>query len=125
MLRKEGLEVCVVERWLPRISIRKDALGFGDLLACDPVKRRVVLIQVITAGNLAARIKKAKALSSLAAWVRVGGEAEFHGWRRGPKGRWFCRRVLLTAADMEGVEISPPIPRRKPRRLERTLFDDC
>jgi hypothetical protein len=123
LLRREGFVVDVVERFIAAMKISKDFLGFIDVIAVHPKERRIVGIQTTSAANLSSRIKKAQGLQTLRDWLTSGGEAEFHGWRRGPKGRWFCRRIAITLENLEGVEFSPPIPRRKPKRAERTLFD--
>jgi hypothetical protein len=38
-LRHEGCAACVVEKWLPAVTQRVDAFGFGDILAVHPGRR--------------------------------------------------------------------------------------
>jgi hypothetical protein len=120
-LRKEGFIAAVVERWLPRLEVRKDVFGFGDILAANPVHRIVMLVQATSVKNVAARLAKARSIPQLAAWLRAGGAFEVHGWEcRG--GRWLVRRVGVNAEDLEPVPLSPRAGRR-PRRNQRLLFD--
>ncbi len=51
-LRKLGMTADVVERWLPRIMVRKDYLGFADVLALDG-QPGVLAIQTTTGANKA------------------------------------------------------------------------
>jgi hypothetical protein len=120
LLRASGFLAAVVERWIPRAGVRKDAFGWADLLACHPVRRQVALVQVTTRGNLAARIAKAKALPELAGWLAAGGLAWFHGWYR-RAGRWHCHAVELTGPDLAAAVLTPT--RRRGRRpQQRELF---
>jgi hypothetical protein len=121
LLRAEGFIVATVERWLPRIERRSDCFGFGDLLACRPRDKAIVLVQVTTLPCLGARIKKAKGLPALGVWMRSGGQAVFHGWTR-RAGKWRLKIVEINAGDLTAVVTSAP-PRRLPcRHLQGELF---
>jgi hypothetical protein len=86
-LRSLGFAVEVVERWLPHAAVRRDCFGWADLLACHARDGIIALVQVTTAGHLAARIDKAKQRPELLAWLKAGGRAWFHGWEE-RAGRW-------------------------------------
>ncbi len=110
LLRDEGWTACVVEHWIgppdkPQLRRRKDAFGFGDILACcrrdfAPTVRdyyQIMLIQSTDGSSLSKRISKAEALPEYGKWLDAGGLVEFHGWaKRGPRGKrklWTCKRV--------------------------------
>ena len=103
LLKAEGFTVATVEAWLPRIKIRRDLFGIGDLLAiragCTPL-----LVQVTTSPNLAARRTKALQTPDLATWLRTGATFELHGWRKGgaagTRKTWLCRREQLRLEDL-------------------------
>jgi hypothetical protein len=119
-LRKEGFRACVVERWLPRVEKRRDAFGFGDVLAAHPVHKIVMLVQATSATNVSARLSKARAIPELAAWLRSGGTFEVHGWSF-QAGKWRVRRVGVKEEDLEPIPLNAR-PRRR-REVQRTLFD--
>jgi hypothetical protein len=119
-LRQRGYLAAVVEHWLPRLKIRRDLFGFGDLLAVHPRDRLIVLVQVTTADHIAHRLAKARARPELAAWLKAGGRFEVHGWaKRG--GKWAVRIVNVAGEDLEPVDLTPR-PRRG-RGRQRGLFD--
>ncbi len=77
-LRRAGFVADVVERFLPGFGergqgIRRDWCHFGDLLACHPRERRIVLVQTTALSCLAAGRKVQEA-------TRAGGVV---GGRRG------------------------------------------
>jgi hypothetical protein len=131
LLRSEGYTVATVEQWLPRLKIRKDLFTIGDLLAVAP-GRPVLLVQVTSGSNLAARRTKALAAPGLAAWLRTGhAEFELHGWRKGgaagARKLWTCRREALTlddltpaetTAEFSGVPLGTPENASGPAQLE-------
>jgi hypothetical protein len=97
LLRKESFTACVVERWIPQVRQRKDAFGFGDILACVPHTpippsdldntqyEGVWLIQATSGSNHAARREKAKAIPELQKWLDSGGRFAVVSWRKGGK----------------------------------------
>jgi NADH:ubiquinone oxidoreductase subunit B-like Fe-S oxidoreductase len=100
LLREAGYAACVVEKWVPQAKKRMDAFGFGDVLACHPGQSSIVLVQVTTASNLAARVTKAKSLPAAKQWLESGGMIELHGWVKRAK-QWRCVRKQLRL--IEGV----------------------
>ena len=102
MLRANGWTVDVTERWIAAIKIRKDWMGFGDLLCCRP--GQIMLVQTTTASNLMARWHKTVALPGAEAWLQSGGAIELHGWaKRGARGErklWCCDVRKVSISDL-------------------------
>jgi len=119
-LRRQGFIACAVERWLPRCNRRRDAFGFGDILAASPRDGVVLLVQATTAAHVAGRLDKAREIPELAGWLRAGAAFEVHGWFL-RAGRWHVRRVAVAAGDLAGVVLSRR-PGRRRRSLQRELF---
>jgi hypothetical protein len=108
-----GYHAVVVERWIPQANVRRDAFGFGDILACHPGEHVVLLVQATTVAHVAHRLAKARALPELAAWLRAGGQFQVWGWeQRG--GRWQPRIVAVEAQDLTAVVLQAP-RRRRPK----------
>ncbi len=120
-LRKSGCIACVVERWIPKANIRKDAFGIGDILAARRGEPGALLVQSTTRANLAARVAKAKQCGELKTWLAApGNRFECHGWEC-RAGRWKCHRVELKGEDLAAVVIEGQ--KRRPRRAkQRELF---
>lgn len=96
-LRNEGFSACVVEKWIPHIRQRKDAFGFGDILACKPSYigcGSVLLVQTTTRANATARMNKICATAEAGIWLASGGRIVVHGWQK-TKGRWVCFEWLM------------------------------
>lgn len=106
-LRERGWIACRVEQTLVMpgrpFANKKDAFGFGDILAANPIEGKIALIQATggQGGNLMARVRRIingelddKKIPFLAIdWIRGGGRIYCHGWaKRKPRGvkrpRW-------------------------------------
>jgi hypothetical protein len=112
----------VVERWIPRVNVRKDLFGVGDILAAHPRDRVILLVQATTAGHLAHRLAKAKGRPELRAWLQAGGLFQAWGWiRRGQ--RWLVKIVSVQAEDLRGIVLESPPHRRPSRHRSLDLFD--
>ena len=130
-LRRAGFVAEIVERWLPGANVRKDFLGFGDVLAFHPTDRRFVLVQVTSTG-VAARRKKilTEKATEAEAWLTAGGEIEVHGWRKildaTGNPRWAIRVDTLRLDDLGALTVDkaprPPAPRR-PRDPQLTFLE--
>lgn len=106
-LRDRGWIVCRVEQTLHMPGKpwgnKKDAFGFGDLLAARPgpeiQQAMIALVQVTSTGNLMARWKKIAAEPLAQKWKEAGGNILLHGWsKRGPRGKrkvWTLREEIL------------------------------
>ena len=61
-MKERGYHVEVVERFIPGANIRKDLLGFGDLLCFKVAHKmageRLVLVQTTSKSNMKARVDK-------------------------------------------------------------------
>ena len=110
LLRKNGWIACVVEKWIDQAGIRKDAFGFGDILAASPRERRTMLVQTTSLPNVPARVKKIQGIPEAGAWLASGSEIEVHGWTL-LAGVWRVKRVQLVGADMRPV-VTVKVPRR-------------
>ena len=96
MLEAVGWTVATVEQTIPHTFIRRDFLGFADLIACSP-SRGIMAIQATGGGNLASRASKTRLEPRSAIWLASGGRVQIHDWvkRKGQKQRE-CRIIELT-----------------------------
>ena len=113
LLRQEGFTATVCESWIPHANLRRDLFGFGDIIGAHPRERRILLVQATSAGHVADRLAKARAIPELTCWLRSGGEFEVWGWRL-VDGRWQVRRVAVLADDLAPVVLSTISRRRRP-----------
>ena len=125
LLRDTGHIACVVERFMPHGNYRLDCFGFADLLAAHPGEQSALLVQATSLSNLSARIKKAKALATLATWLRAGQRFECWGWYKieDAKSRriiWQVKRVAVQPGDQGDVVLEAK--RRGRRKSEPDLF---
>lgn len=96
MLRGRGYTVAVVERSsnFRGVFRRHDLWNIGDLLAIR--RDEIMLVQVTSAPNVSARIKKIAESEHIGA-IRESGMLVFvHGWKKNSKGRYECREVDLS-----------------------------
>ena len=97
LLRKQGYEAAVVERWNPHAKLRQDLFGFADIMAVRPGSPPVML-QVTSRTNHAAR--RSKVLDSLSAHAcaAAGMKVVVHSWGK-LKAGWTLKEDVLTVAD--------------------------
>lgn len=112
-LRKEGWEVCIVEKWLPQAKRRIDAFGFGDILGFKYYSHlkplfgnminyySAVLFQTTSGSNFAARKKKILINPKAIGWLQCGNGICIHGWRKlknkeTGKYHWKCKEEWIT-----------------------------
>lgn len=121
-LRRDGYQVAVVEKWVPRAEVRSDLWRFADVLAVHPVRREFLLVQVTTRGNMSSRLSKSRVQPELAVWLETGGRFEVHGWAM-VDGRWSVKRIEVLSGDVDPVVLArPPRKRRKSRWQPGDLF---
>lgn len=91
LLRAEGFQAAVVERWNPHARIRQDLFGFIDLLALrGPL---TLAVQATTESHVSERIHKIADSPNVAAVREAGWRIEVWGWGK-VAGRWsLTRRV--------------------------------
>jgi hypothetical protein len=98
LLRREGYLAAVAEKWNPHSRTRADLFGFADVLAVR-AGAPVLAVQATSASNHAARVRKARGLPALRAWLAAGCAFEVWSWRKSGR-RWCCRQQALTPADL-------------------------
>ncbi len=88
-LRDEGWTAEVVEHWNPHARIRKDLMGFIDVLAVRGPE--TLAVQTTSAANVSSRIRKIADSPHIAAVREAGWAVHVHGWKK-VKGRWTLHR---------------------------------
>ena len=89
--RDQGVEIGVVERWVPFFAVdgdkkkggvRVDLFGFIDLIAITP--EGIVGIQATSTGNASHRIMKIRTECKgvAAEWAQAGGQIIVIGWKK-------------------------------------------
>ena len=82
-LRGDGYLVQVVEKWNPFARIRQDLFGFIDLIAV--LDSETLAVQVTSASNVSARVKKIAEHPNVGAVRKAGWRIEVWGWTKGKK----------------------------------------
>jgi hypothetical protein len=114
-LRSLGFVAGVVERWLPRVNLRRDLFHCIDLIAVHARDRIVLGVQATSMANISARLNKARQQPELRAWLAAGARFEIHGWcKRG--GRWQVKVVSVEPGDLTAVVLQKP-RRRRPKGM--------
>ena len=121
LLRKEGWEPFVVERWSVRhsgkqlngrqlfwLENRIDLFNFADILAIKAGEPHL-LVQTTSGSNAQARVKKIIAEPRALLWVRSGGLITVHGWRkllrkRGGKAKYWSPLITDVTEEMFDAE---------------------
>ena len=102
-LRLTGWTCQTVEQWIPRLNIRRDLWGVGDVLAMREGSA-VLLVQCTSGTNISARIAKAVSEPRLRTWLATGQRFEVWGWAKRGRGRkvWAVRKVevVLEAGEL-------------------------
>jgi hypothetical protein len=124
ILRRDGFLADVVERFIAGAGehgqgIRRDWGHFGDILACHPGRREILLVQATTASNTAARLAKSKGRPELAVWLQAGGRFEVHSWGL-VDGRWEVKIVGVESNDMG--ELADVVLRHHPKKKRRSRW---
>ncbi len=97
-LELDGWTVGIVEQTIPRTFIKRDFLGFADMIAVSP-SRGIMAVQVTGGGNGSTRAIKTRQEPRSAIWLASGGRIQVHDWvkRAGKKDRE-CRVLEITNA---------------------------
>lgn len=93
-LKDKGYLPVVVERWNAFAKIRQDLWGWCDILAIR--KNEVLAVQVTSAANVSARIKKIQESDTVAKVRDAGIRIEVHGWSKNASNRYVCRVVDIS-----------------------------
>ncbi len=99
LLRDDGYECAIVERWNAFAHVRQDLFGFIDILCMCPY-RGLLGVQTTVAGSMNARLAKIKAEPRSQMFLNAGGHIVIHGWIKGGKrsekpGKWMCKMITL------------------------------
>jgi hypothetical protein len=118
-LRKSGYVADVVERWIAQAGVRKDFLGFADILAFSPHEPGVLAVQATSLSNISSRLAKARSKPELKAWLAAEGRTfEVWGWVL-RAGRWQVKRLAVRGEDLQNVVLeAPPRGRKAAKQLE-------
>lgn len=92
-LRKQGYLACVVEKWIPRARIRKDAFDCIDILAVRPGE--VLGIQATDRTSVSKRIAKIRGLEHFPELQACPIEIRVHGWSKMASGRYELREEVV------------------------------
>ena len=93
-LREQGWHCEVVEKWNHHARIRQDLFGFADLLALRGAE--IMLVQVTSGSNVAARVRKITEHENLPRVREANMRVVVHGWRKDAKGVVHFREVDLS-----------------------------
>lgn len=80
-MRKRGYIAEVVEKWIPKVNVRKDFIGIIDILCFSDFEIGCIGIQTTTATNHSTRKKKALAEPRLKIWLLSGQRFIIHSWK--------------------------------------------
>jgi hypothetical protein len=123
LLKRQGHQVAIVERWNPRARKRQDLFGFLDLLALSQ-DGQTIGVQTTTIDHAATRQAKIEASPTLRALLRAGWVIQVHGWRKptARHPRWSASVRALTPSGWIELTSPParhqrdPAPREAPSR---------
>lgn len=92
-LRKQGYLACVVEKWIPRANIRKDAFDCIDVLAIRPGE--VLGVQATSRDHVSHRITKIRELDHFEQLQACPIRIVVHGWGKMASGKWELREEVV------------------------------
>lgn len=106
-LRKFGYLCAAVEKFIPKVNIRRDLFGFADVFAVRARPRTFLLVQCTSIDHLTDRVEKVCSAPALRFWLAAGGRVEVWGWFR--NGRyWHVHRIEVKRQDkVEAVQQFP------------------
>jgi hypothetical protein len=100
LLREDGYECAIVERWNPFAHIRQDLFGFIDILCLCP-HRGILGVQTTVAGEIKRRREKIAAEPRARMFLAAGGQIVIHGWKKATRNdnarrwTWICIKELI------------------------------
>lgn len=107
VLRSEGWEVGVVEKWNAHTRTRQDYLGCIDIIAVKG--DQTLAIQACAVSSQTARMKKASATPGAAAWL-AGGTRRFEVWGWGKRLLKRGGKAVMWHVTIRPVEPAEPSP---------------
>ena len=121
-LRACGHDADVVERWLPRVNVRRDLFHCIDIVGVRRGETGVLGVQATVLGSISARLEKAKGRPELRTWLAAGNRFQVHGWYR-RQGRWEVKIVALTSEKLAAVIVQAPRRRGRAWESAAPLFE--
>ena len=104
LFRKQGYSAGVVEKWIPRVNIRKDLFGFIDIIAVSPAGIGSIAIQATSYSNMSARRNKILENDIAIEWLTARNRIILIGWKK--KGaRWEYKEEEITLEQFREVEL--------------------
>jgi hypothetical protein len=110
-LRSRGYHVEPVERWVPRLNVRRDLFHWIDLVAVHSSMPGVLGVQTTTGDHAAERLEKARGNPALLAWLAAGNRLVVHGWTKhkrkldgggwSERGYWELREIAVGREQIE------------------------
>lgn len=80
-LREQGWDADVVERWVPGANVRRDFLGFADILAIRG--EATLAVQACSATDVAKRVAKVRSSATAPHWLASPARKLWIvGWRK-------------------------------------------
>lgn len=102
LLRRNGWEPAIVEKWNQFAKRRFDVYGVIDVLGING--EQIIGVQATSASNQSARRTKILQEPRALLWLKSGGRLFIHGWRKSAKNnRWVCNEIEITASDFESA----------------------
>ena len=86
LLREQGYQAEIVERWNAFARVRQDLFGFIDIIAVG--NGETVAVQTTSKSNMRARLHKITESPNLPEVMRSGWKIVIHGWEKNKSGRW-------------------------------------
>ena len=113
--RRKEWTASKVEYWNAAAQQSVDFLGFGDVLVFAKDRHRLLILQVTSYSNIAARVKKIKTIRRAIAleWLDYGNLIEVWGWKEYDKTamegdfigrRWRPRIVPIKRSDLSNEQ---------------------
>lgn len=98
LYRDRGYVAEVVEKWIPRVNIRKDLFGFIDIVSIHPDSKGCIGVQATSRGNMSARRNKILDIDDAKTWLNAGNRIVIIGWDK-PKHRLRYKETEVTIDD--------------------------
>jgi hypothetical protein len=123
-MEAEGWTVAAVEQVIPHTFIKRDFMGFADLIAASPT-RGIMAIQATggaSTSNAAARVAKIKAEARAGIWLASGGRIQVHNWKGKGSKRELCVQEITVEVWERPSSCAATIERKQTMRKKIILL---